>query len=161
MKRIWQYIAAAIIIGISLLANGINAIGQEHMFVNPGIKLGYVFGDAGGFIFGIEVSVTKLNEDNGVVIGGVFDWDIVTATGRQKLHLGVEGGWAFFGIDIGPTWVSEPSGERLFGITTTPYGGVGLAYFYYSTTIISGENINELGLYLKAPLHTDKRAIFD
>ncbi len=142
------------------LASAAHALGQNSVYVNPGIKVGYTFGDRGGLTFGLELSVTQY-QSRGMLLGGVIDYDYTPASGMHKTHLGAEGSVWGLGLDLGPTWVIG-NGKSGLGATFTPFVGL-VAYPYYSFTAMVGmENIHEAGAYLKPPIHVSGNSgIFD
>jgi hypothetical protein len=123
---------------------------QDAIFVNPGVKLGYTFGDRGGFTLGLEVSVTAYWSSTRI-LGATLDYDYCGAAERHKFHLGAEGSVDAIGLDVGPTWVRE-KGRDDFGATITPYFGL-IAFPYYSLTILrDSPPLHEAGVYGKLPL---------
>ena len=135
---------------ISLIA--IIAICQSHAtdfrtFVNPGIKLGYTFGDQRGFTLGFECSITRMVGDR-FSYGGVASVDFC----RQliRVHTGMQASWGI-GVEWGPTFIRDGS-ESQFGHSLTPFLGI-VAYPYYTMTF-RGESptLYEVGSYVKVPI---------
>ncbi len=125
---------------------------EERTFVNPGIKLGYTFGDSRGFTFGIECSVTRLLE--GYSYGAVAAIDLCKQ--MQRFHLGVEASRGI-GIEWGPSVIAE-GGVTQVGHTLTPFMGI-IVYPYYAVTFRSrGDNLQEVGSYFKFPIQTAGRS---
>jgi len=127
---------------------------DERIWFNPGMKIGYTFGENGGFTWGYEMSITyqqaktigniKIPYYTGLVI------DIDYCNDIKKIHLGAEFA-SVAGICIGPTWITE-NGKTEVGFSIIPYTGLFL-YPYYSFTYRSEKpNIHEIGGYLKLPI---------
>ncbi len=82
---------------------------NNRYFLNPGIKLGYTFGDHGGFTYGLEISYVQISGYNlaGLSVGPVFNIDFFD--GMTRIHLGVEGTLgqtaAGAGLFAGPTLI--------------------------------------------------------
>ncbi|MDB5032913.1 MAG: hypothetical protein JWQ98_154 [Chlorobi bacterium] len=126
-------------------------VSAQAIFVNPGVKLGYTFGDKGGFTVGGEISVTTLPVNASYFLGGLVGLDYCFGAHRTKAHLGLEAGALGVGVDVGPSWVSQV-GKSDMGITISPFIGLVL-YPYYSTTLMfHGDDIHELGLWGKWPI---------
>lgn len=120
---------------------------EFRTFVNPGIKLGYTFGDQRGFTIGLECSITRM-------VGGSFTYGGVAAVDfcRQliRIHAGVQAS-KFIGIEWGPTFIRDGS-ESHFGHSLTPFLGF-VAYPYYTMTFRGySPTLHEVGSYLKAPI---------
>ncbi|MBI3259434.1 MAG: hypothetical protein HYZ54_08190 [Ignavibacteriae bacterium] len=58
--------------------------GDPVLFFNPGFKLGYTFGEKGGFTGGFEFSLTGLHFNNNVFLSGVV-LDIDFCKERTKI----------------------------------------------------------------------------
>jgi len=140
-----------------LLTSAFGIARSQEIIVNPGVKLGYVFGDRGGFVFGAEVSWTRLS-DPGIVTGVLATIDI--CGDRLRLHGGVEGGIYFLGVDVGPSIVID-RGAFDIGVSIVPYGGF-LVYPYYNyTATLGGSRFDEVGSYIKVPHRADGRSLFE
>ena len=124
---------------------------QQTVF-SPGIKLGYTFGEDGGFTYGFEFSyVIKLegNRDTdiaGLYIGPVFDIDF--SKHFQRIHFGLEAGTGPFGVCFGPSFVSVLGEAYQSGYSVIPYAGL-LAYPYYNFTKVGEVTFREWGSYFK------------
>jgi hypothetical protein len=138
---------------IALFIGFSTSFAQHYYYVNPGIKLGYMFGENGGFVFGFELSITRFTENDGFIYGYVFDYDITKTVTR--LHIGIEASRTLVGLDVGPTfaWIK---GEGKMGLSIIPFGGI-LFYPYYNYTILfPNTTLQEIGSYLKFTLPQDR-----
>ncbi len=120
-----------------------------QIYLNPGFKLGYTFGNHGGFTYGFEVSVTT-NFDNqqtavwsGLVVGVDFckDW--------TRLHTGVEASAMGFGFDVGPSFLYR-NDTVSYGTSFIPFIGFGLYPYYNLSYFDNGFETREIGSYAKA-----------
>ncbi len=142
-------IAAAI-----LLFAFIPARAQEtwHDYVNPGIKLGYTFGEGGGFTWGVELSYT-LTDLEYSSHGVVLDLDFTPTF--TKLHVGGQISYLFVGGEIGPTLLFDRTkGTHHFGVTATPFVGALLMPYVSGTYLVDRDPIFEAGAYGKLPMPT-------
>jgi len=137
--------------------------GKTDEYFNPGIKIGYTFGQNGGMTYGIEVSYTKVYDES-VAEGFVFDLDYTPAMKTWKALVGYEIGGAM-GLCAGPTILLAPIGIDL-GMSAIPFTLVPLSpiipYFYYQYILrfSSEPDIHEIGGYAKVPLQTDRRKYY-
>jgi hypothetical protein len=134
----------------------------DPWFISPGIKLGYAFGEKGGFSFGWEVSVftwTRWDPDGSRdgVVGVVFDMDRCRST--TKFHIGIEGSQRLVGVSIGPTFITQDQ-ERFFGFTATVYSWYVLYPYFSYTYVGGGTDVGEVGAYLKLPIPLTKADLF-
>ena len=136
-----------------ILAPGLTAWSGDTApwFVGPGIRLGYVFGENGGFSFGWELSVFTWTRwdpkgDRDGVVGIVFDMDRCRST--TKFHVGIEGSQRFVGMSIGPTFITRDK-ERFLGFTATAYGWYIFLPYYSYTFVGGGTDVHEVGDYIK------------
>ena len=139
---------------IVILIGFSNSFAQNDIYINPGIKLGYMFGEKGGIVFGFELSITKLDNNRGFVWGYVFDYDMTKKI--KRIHLGIEAYRMLLGLDIGPTfaWVE---GERYLGFSFIPYGGAILYPYYNYTLLFPNITYQEIGSYIKFTLPNTNR----
>ena len=127
-----------------------NDFAQTRIFLNPGLKFGYAFGEGGGFVFGAKLSVvTWQNDHSSLYIGAVISAEI--SDHFSIYHFGGEFGAAIGGFDIGPS-IIKMKGESNLGIGTTIYSGFVLMPFFNYTRINSDYHISQIGSYLKFPL---------
>jgi hypothetical protein len=128
---------------------------QRTIFIlSPGIKLGYTFGDPGGFTFGAEVSYVKMINTRsepilpyGFAYGPVINFDRFNRVTRIHVCMEVVMG---VGLCIGPTLVIQ-SGQTHWGYSVIPFFGL-FAYPYYNFTAVDGFTFHEVGSYLKGPI---------
>lgn len=119
-------------------------------FLNPGVKIGYVFGIGGGFVVGMECSYTRLSIDEHTVSTGVtaaVDW----SRGLVKYHCGAQYFANGLGIEWGPSYLRA---EERNGFTTsaTLYAWI-IAIPYVSVTFNGPvDPYMEIGSYFKAPV---------
>jgi len=151
MKRIFifQVIVIAMFIGTnSLFAQ------NDRVWINPGLKLGYTFGENGGFTWGYELSITFQQETIiryvkvPYCIGLVLDVDY--CKNITKTHFGAEFA-SLGGLCVGPTWISE-GGKTDLGFSIIAFTGVILYPAYTYTYRKEKQDIHEIGGYLKLPI---------
>lgn len=128
---------------------------QHHYFFSPGIKLGYAFGENGGFAFGLEGSFTVTGDyGDDPIYGIVFDYDWSGEV--TKIHIGFEYIRHWGGVDIGPT-IAWKNGQRYSGFSVIPFIGA-LIHPYYNYTFLNGEfDLHEVGAYFKVPIQIDDK----
>ena len=129
---------------------------QSIITISPGIKLGYAFGNEGGFVFGLEGSImVDQNNHNpnryryGLVVS------IETINDERRIHVGGQvnfsGGYSLFGVEVGPTFLIEES-KRAVGLSITPYLG-GFIIPYFRVNVFPQKDIQtEIGTFLKLHL---------
>jgi len=122
-------------------------------YINPGLKLGYTFGENGGFTAGIEISYTWANTNLAWGVLSSADW----CNGLLKIHLGLEAARGV-GISIGPS-ITKKIDTIDYGITVTPFAGFILYPFYSYTWRMTSPNIQEVGAFLKFPIQTSGERI--
>lgn len=132
---------------------------SDEVYLNPGIKLAYQFGENGGFVYGLELSCTKF-VDVLSVVGVVVDLDIVKK--RPMLHIGFEKNFSYVGIDFGPTFYFLEK-QTLIGATMNFYVSPLLLFGFYGFThfFTNNESFAQLGLYAKYPLRIYHGRIYD
>jgi hypothetical protein len=137
---------------VSIILIVIFGVCQSHAtdfrtFVNPGLKLGYTFGEQRGFTSGLECSVTRLVDKN-ISYGAVASVDFCRQL--MRFHVGIQASGAV-GVEWGPTIIRDGK-ETEFGHSLTPFLGF-IAYPYYRMTFRSGSsNLHEVGTYIKGPI---------
>lgn len=149
----------ALALGVAALATAGKAHALDNPFpeqaiVAPGVKLGYTFGQGGGFTLGGEVSMLFRNgADAGLVLAHGpainFGW---THGGIFQFRAGYElASWSL-GLEAGPGFVHDHSGTH-FSLGLTPWLGAIFVVPYYTHSFVFGaRDLNELGTYLKLPL---------
>ena len=147
--------ASKVFLIVLLLGFG-NSLAQIT-YVCPGIKMGYMFGEKGGFVFGVELSVINLNNESPASWGCLLDFDIIHNV--KRFHLGIEGIAYIVGLDIGPTFVFE-KGESYTGLSIIPFGGLILVPYYNYTDLFKNASYSEIGSYLKIPIQASRRGLF-
>lgn len=135
---------------ICLLIYGIH-IAKAHpsdnvSFISAGFKLGYVFGDHGGFVWGIEVSYV-----NWVVpmvgVGPTLNVDYFNKT--LKIHLNAEA-VTLVGIAIGPTLLLNNK-KWHWGYNFSFFAGL-QHYLFYNFTNMGKVKLDEFGIFFKQPI---------
>lgn len=136
----------------------------QGVYVNPGIKIAYQFGQNSGFVYGIEISCTtfldNINQPESI-IGIVLDIDMLK--GRPMIHLGVEKNFiSIMGLDIGPT-IYFAEEKTLIGVTFNYFVGPVLLFGNFSFTKFFGEitAYTQIGLYAKYPLLLHQGKLYD
>lgn len=126
-------------------------------FLSPGLKLGYVFGKDGGFVYGFELSYVYWINSAPIPLaaGPVFKIDFFNGT--TKTHIGFEA-LNLVGIGFGPTYISNEKFSG-WGFSVIGFGGL-LIYPYYNFTSVGGKNFDEVGSYFKLPILTSGRITF-
>jgi hypothetical protein len=125
----------------------------DAIVVSPGIKVGYTFGDGGGFTYGAEITVMRGTgtELSAIVAHGAalnLGW---SRGGTFQLRAGWQVVSWLVGIEAGPALVWR-DGQARFGAGVTPWLGA-IAVPYYTYTFMPGvPDIREAGIYLKLPL---------
>ena len=124
---------------------------DTRIFLNPGVKLGYTFGEDKGFTPGIEMSsvVHSTRHIAGRYAGILLSYDM--SGNFKKTHFGIEYGVGPIGISFGPSWVSENEYNYL-GWSVTPYLGFILIPYYSFTFIPGNQNHHEIGSFIKFPI---------
>jgi hypothetical protein len=125
----------------------------DAIMVSPGIKVGYTFGDGGGFTFGAEVTVMQ---GTGPELSAILAHGPALNLGWSRggtFHL--RAGWQLVswlvGIEGGPALIWR-DGQARFGFGVTPWIG-GIVVPYYTYTFVPGaRSFDEAGMYLKLPL---------
>jgi len=123
-------------------------IAQDRWFINPGIKLGYAFGENGGFISGLEISVTNVPDARRPILGACVSIEQTNST--TFVHCALEAS-GLVGISLGPTIVVSEGDHRL-GIGGTVFGGLVVMPYYRLTYIPNWSVLNEVGSFIKIPL---------
>ncbi|MBI3259435.1 MAG: hypothetical protein HYZ54_08195 [Ignavibacteriae bacterium] len=150
-----------VILMITFLCSSRNLFAApEEIYFNPGIKLGYSFGKNGGFVWGLEFSVTTVisrSYNQGLLIGAVVDIDF--CRNWRRVHFGIESSpfgidYLCAGIDIGPS-ITTIDTHTYYGFSVIPYLGAG-AYPYFNYTFTGKDSLGlfELGSYIKIPIPT-------
>jgi hypothetical protein len=128
---------------------------SQYVYVNPGIKLGYMFGEKGGFVLGIEISVTYVDL-NHAIVGLVFDYDELSKF--NKIHLGFEASTLFAGIDVGPTFGWDDD-NNYTGFSIIPFGGAFIYPYYNYTFFNKNMSYHEIGSYIKVTIPNKSTSI--
>lgn len=112
-----------------------------------GVKLGYQFGKEGGFVYGLEVSVTNYTKNGFGGLGGVIDIDF--CKDKKMIHFGFEHSLLWVGYDIGPTFYFKDN-KLFYGGTVNIFTGY-LIYPFYGYSYFPAEqiSIHQIGTYLK------------
>ena len=142
------YQTLILLLAISFLCSFGCAAQTRDWYINPGIKLGYVFGKDGGFNFGIEISVTTTRDNNGHdTYGALISFE--SFHDKEVAHIGFEvfpNIW--YGFSMGPSLVFSSENSDI-GIATTIFGGAFILPYYRYTYLPSSPDFHEVGSYLK------------
>jgi hypothetical protein len=122
---------------------------DERTFINPGFKLGYRFGENGGFAGGIELSITRWS---GYSYAGVL-FSIDHSGKTVSYHCAFEAGRGLIGVSIGPVMVRREQSVD-YGFSVTPYAGLILIPYYRFTYLRHFPSEHEIGSYIKIPIQT-------
>lgn len=121
--------------------------GERVDYFSPGLRIGYRFGDNGGFVVGAEVSVTRWWI--GAFVGGVASVDYCNHT--FSTHLGAEAGTWIVGFTIGPA-VGFKNDSLSLGYYACAYTGAVVMPYYSRLHLPATGDMNEAGLFLKLPV---------
>lgn len=134
---------------------------SPEILIRPGLKVGYQFGENGGFVYGFELGVinyvTDLNTQKHL-FGILSSLDFCNE--NSKLHFGLELSAGSIAFEIGPTFYyfeEEVYNGLTFGVNSlliiTPY----LEY----TKIFKNNQLSFLqtGAFLKVPIPFGNRSI--
>ena len=126
-----------------------------YVWINPGAKVGYTLGEAGGFTYGGELSVnfsTGEDEQTILAFGPVLNltW---TSGGTFHGRLGLQAAGALWGVEAGPAIVSDGRGTY-FGFGVTPWLGAIIVPYVTHTFVVGRPDLTELGVYGKLPICT-------
>lgn len=149
--------ASAVAAAILILVTATRAHADDNPFsgatmVSPGIKVGYTFGDGGGFTWGAEVTVMR---GTGADLSAILAHGPALNLGWSRGTFQLRAGWQLVswlvGVEAGPALVWR-DGQARFGVGVTPWLG-GIVVPYYTYTFLPGaSNLREAGIYLKLPL---------
>ena len=134
-----------LILAIMISSKG---IAQDRWFINPGFKLGYAFGENGGFISGFEISVTNYPDARRPILGACVSLEQTNSI--TLVHCALEAS-GLVGISLGPTMVVSEGGHSV-GIGATVFGGLVVMPYYRLTYIPNWSTLNEIGSFIKIPL---------
>jgi hypothetical protein len=128
----------------------------RRVWVNPGIKIAHTFGSEGGLTVGAEISVIWEKHDS--ALGVVLAIDHCRAAQRLRLHAGIEGHplpvtRLPFGLEIGPSFIWEPS-NRSLGVLIGTYTGIVLVPELAGTIRLSDSPLFEVGFFGKIPIRS-------
>jgi len=132
-----------------LLLSSVSYAQSWDTYLNPGFKLGYVFGVGGGFTYGAEISLTRWRSP--LYAGAVVSLDYCGET--TVASIAIEGGTGYGGAAIGP--VLAMHGQVMdFGMSGTLYTGLGIMPYYRLTFVPKAWIQHEVGSFLKIPIRT-------
>ncbi len=123
-------------------------LAQRNWYLNTGIKLGYAFGDRGGFISGIEVSATTWPESAHIFTGVCVSIEQVKSL--VVAHIGFETG-SIVAVSVGPSLLVSNQGNQ-FALTTTVFGGLLIIPYFRYNYVPNASDIPEVGSFLKIPV---------
>ncbi len=142
---------AIILIMMACTLQNLSASGPT-IYINPGVKFGYSFGDKGGFTYGLEVSITSSFTSSFGPFWGGFVFNTYKRKGKKSMHVGAQASYYGFGMDVGPTYVND-YGKMYSGYTITTFGGlIIIPYYSYSGFDNDSLTSHEIGTFVKMPL---------
>jgi hypothetical protein len=144
-KKIIKQNIQVLSVFIIILYSQVN--GQDRWFLSPGFKIGYAFGENGGFINGIEVSIAHLPESSNSILGACLSVERLNSD--IIIHFAFESA-GLIGASIGPTLVISKQ-ERSYGFTGTLFGGILLIPYCRYTYLPARANFFEAGTFVKFP----------
>jgi hypothetical protein len=126
-----------------------------YVWVNPGAKLAYTFGEGGGLTYGFEVSTVIANGSKASTVLGVgpvlnLTW---TSKGTFNGRLGGQIVSWLWGVEAGPALVTDRRGTH-FGFGVTPWVGAIVVPYWTYTLVAGSSSLNEWGVYGKLPICT-------
>lgn len=122
------------------------------IYINPGVKIGYSFGDQGGFTYGLELSITSSFTSSFSPFWGGIVINTYQCKGRNSTHFGAQTSYFGFGMEVGPTYVND-NGRQYSGYTITTFGGfIIIPYYTYSGFDNDSLTTHEIGTYVKMPI---------
>lgn len=121
----------------------VDIYGQNNIFYNPGVKLGYSFGENGGFTYGFELAMIFTDEKS--LPGIVLSYEI--CEDEHLIHLGGEIN-SIIGVEMGPTFRLSGN-ENNFGFSMTIYGNLFLIPYYRYTRFSADNDYSEVGAFIK------------
>ncbi len=139
-----------IVIVLSLLALFGECKAALSHYLNPGIKIGYQFGNNNGFVIGPEISFTAIDDKSLVYFGPVFGISLFPKNFHIISYAEAEFGWKALGISLGSQWDKGlQSRLRIFA------GAIGFASFMVNLSDFS----RECAGVVKVPLLKDGKDI--
>lgn len=138
------------------ILSGLTASASSQTFISPGVKVGYLFGDKGGLVTGIEISVVKWADGN--YRGVVFDVDALNDI--TSYHVGAEFGQKLGGVSIGPV-IRSGKVTTDFGLRVTPYSGLIVIPYYNFQLFCDRQTTHEIGAYVKFPFSKSGGRLFN
>lgn len=140
----------ALAVGVALLLPTLSRA-EQFMTVNPGITLSYTIGR--GFTYGLEVSCVWMPTTLAEFKDRPFGVGVAVDLGTNfrdlfRLRAGGEVIGPFVGLEAGPALILDRTGAHL-GIGITPWAGWYVMPYYTYTLVFGGENLHEVGTYLK------------
>ena len=151
-----------IIICVILVFNSQFIIAQSNVILSPGVKLGYAFGENGGFTYGFEATIV-FDHDNTIMnthYGFVFSYEKVK--NEERIHTGVQLNIGeicpLFEMEFGPTFILGENNSRI-GLSFTPYFGAFIIPYLRITLFPEKSTEHEIGTFLK--LHLALRSGYD
>jgi|JI8StandDraft_1071087.scaffolds.fasta_scaffold60375_1 hypothetical protein len=129
----------------NLLASG------PVIFINPGVKFGYSFGEKGGFTYGVQLSITSTFSSSFSPFWGGIVFNAYKCNGRKSVHFGAQASYWGFGMEAGPTYLYE-NGSSHSGYSIIPFGGlIIIPYYNYTKFETDSLTSHEVGSYIKIP----------
>jgi len=124
---------------------------MSQPFYSVGPKLGYTYGEGGGFTWGFEASYfpNPIFDLSSHPLWG-FTADLTFWKNYTSFHIGIEGS-EMIGVDVGPTlFYSEKSLQA--GVSLIPFAGILFIGYYEFAWPFFQTPFQTIGGYLKIPI---------
>ncbi len=132
---------------------GYSQFTPSSAYLNPGIQLGYRFGEKGGFVLGFEISETRWN-------GPVFYGLAVSIDYCNEvfmIHLAPDAGTYVVCMSMGPIAAIRSNQSVNFGLDVTFNTGVVILPYYRYMSFLGQPDQGEVGAFLKLPILTFRK----
>jgi hypothetical protein len=154
---LWLGLWLGLCLGCSTLAPKTNPLYPLDL-INPGVKVGYTWGNGGRWTYGFDLSVIASTGKNMSAIVGAgpevnFTW---RSGGTFDARLGLDLVSWMIGWEIGPSIVVDAQNHSHFGLGITTWASAVFFDPYWTYTIVfggrPGSDLSEWGTYAKLPI---------
>lgn len=121
---------------------------ETRTFANIGVKVGYVLGDNGGMIYGVEASYSSMTMYDHAATARGFVTSIESFKSQILFHVGGEYYYDVIGIEWGPTFIIAGKESDMTHRATVYSWLVAIPYYSY-TFQNKYDAMKEIGGYLK------------